>query len=264
MFGLSNYLPERIFLDAGFVQIYWYGFLLVIAAAGCWFLLLKFAKDQALKAHLTNLVFYLILFGLLGARIYHVLFYNFNYFFHHPWSVFLLWQGGLAIHGAIIAGFLTVYFYARKHRLSFWKLSDYLALVLPLGQAIGRWGNYFNQELFGKPCSEAWCIPIETVNRPPEFISQTHFHPVFLYESIMNLALFVILLALFNKKNRPAGQLTLWYLIGYSFIRFWTEFLRLDSRAFFPGLKPVQWLCLLVMAGAFVFYRKTAFRSAAD
>jgi len=114
-----------------------------------------------------------------------------------------------------------------------------LAIALPLGQAIGRWGNYFNQELYGKSCDFAWCIPIQN--------QAGYFQPVFLYEASLNLILFFILLGIYQIKKISAGYITFSYLIGYSAIRFFMEFLRLDASQTFGGLKWVQWLTIIII-----------------
>jgi len=158
------------------ISFHWYGFLIVLALIICLSIVWHFrAKAQLADNHFYNLIFYLIIFGIIGARFWHVVFYNLNYFLASPWAVLKVWQGGLAIHGAVLAGLLTLYFYGRKHQLVFSRLTDLFALVLPLGQAIGRFGNYFNQELFGRPCEQGWCLAIEPANRPEAFINFSHF-----------------------------------------------------------------------------------------
>ena len=156
----------------------------------------------------------------------------------------MFWRGGLAIYGAIIAGVMTIVYYCKKYRLFTWAYLDIFAVVLPLGQAIGRMGNYFNQELFGRPCDYKWCIPIEPLNRPLDYQNFLYFHPVFLYEFFLNFLLFIILFVLSKSKRMTAGSITASYLIGYSVIRFFMEFLRLDVVQTVWGLKWTQWLCL--------------------
>ena len=259
---LHEVYPKPMLLEFGGVKIHWYGLIIVLAIVISIFLILRLTKsstsymerDEIEDQHSWNLFFYLIIFGIIGARLYHVLFYNFDHFINQPLGFFKIWQGGLAIHGAIIAGIIVIYFYCKKHQINFLRYLDIFALVMPLGQAIGRWGNYFNQELFGKPCDFNWCIPIQH-----QF---GYFHPVFLYESLLNLILFVILLILYksstiffgskkielNKtKKLSFGLITLFYLIGYSVIRFFMEFLRLDVSQIIFGLNWVQWLCLFVI-----------------
>ncbi|MBU1037041.1 prolipoprotein diacylglyceryl transferase [Patescibacteria group bacterium] len=247
MIWLHSYHPQVILLDLGIIKIYWYGFLVTLTILLSAYFIFRLIKGKEEQKYLWNLFFYLIIFGLIGARIYHVIFYNLQYFLENPLDILKIWQGGMAIHGAILAGIIVTFFYTKKHRLLFWQYSDYLALVLPLGQAIGRWGNYFNQELFGKPCNYSWCIPIDKINRPLVYQQNQYFHPVFLYESLLNLLLFIILLFGFKSKRWPQGMITSVYLISYSIIRFFTEFLRLDSETIFLSLKPVQWLCLVII-----------------
>ncbi len=244
---LHSFLPSPILLDLGIIKIHWYGLLIAAAVFFCLWLALRLSKKALLpEDHIFNLAFYLVLFGLIGARLWHALFYNFSYFSAQPLDIFKVWQGGLAIHGAILAGLITLIVYCRKHHLFFWGVSDILAVVLPLGQAIGRVGNYFNQELFGLPCNYQWCIPITPANRPDQYLGFAYFQPVFLYESLLDFILFAVLLGLFKFKKIIPGQLTLFYLGGYAVIRFFTEFWRWDSAR--PGiLSWVQWLCLVVM-----------------
>ena len=256
---LHSFLPSPVLWDLGIIQIHWYGLLIAAAVFLCFWLGLKMAiKAKLNQDQFINLVFYLVIFGLLGARLWHVLFYNFAYFFANPWAIFKIWQGGLAIYGAIVAGLIVLFVYCRKHRLLFWNLADILAMVLPLGQAIGRWGNYFNQELFGLPCNFNWCIPIAVVNRPEQFINFVYFHPVFLYESILCFLLFAYIWLFLKNKNILAGSIALFYLGGYALIRFFTEFLRLDSVKGLGNLTWVQWFCLAVFLITTIWYLKFA------
>lgn len=166
--------------------------------------------------------------GLVGARIYHVLDYH-TYYAEHPVKIIAFWDGGIGIWGGIIGGFITLWVISKikKLTLPFW--TDLFATVLPLGQAIGRWGNYVNQENFGYPTSLPWGMFIEQKNRPILYESFTHFHPLFLYESILNLTLFLILLRNRAKWQSGQGVTTLYYLMGYSLLRFSLDFLRLEQ-----------------------------------
>lgn len=254
---LHNLMPQAALINLGPFKIYWYGLIITLATLVGISLIFKLTKNQKeMQKHFSNLFFYLLIFGLIGARLYHVIFYNFRYFWQNPLEIFMLWHGGLAIYGAIIAGFLVVIFYTKKHRLLTWQYLDLLALVMPLGQAIGRWGNYFNQELFGFPCNFNWCMPISKINRPILFLESHYFHPVFLYESILNFSLFVILFWSFKSKKLVQGSITFYYLIGYSAIRFFMEFFRLDVSQTIGGLKWVQWLCLGIIFISVVFLGK--------
>ena len=209
---------------------------------------LKLAKRLSIKNdEVYDLGFYLIIFSLIGARIYAV-FLELPFYLKNPFEIIAVWHGGLAIHGAIIGGVLTLIIYSWKKKQSFWQWADLLAPALALGQTIGRFGNYFNQEIFGKPTDLPWGIPIALQNRPIDYISQQYFHPTFLYESGLNLINFFILFFLLKLKNSSKLQVTslprkiakrfIWgyrlqegaialvYLINYSLIRIAMEFLR--------------------------------------
>ena len=244
----QTFYPKPILLDLGLIKIHWYG-LLISASILAGFCLFKFlAKKRGLaESHIYNLSFYLIVFGLIGGRLGHVFFYNWPYFKIHPWEILAVWHGGMAILGGLLAGLITLIIYVKKNNLSFWLVADCLAVVLPLAQAIGRFGNYFNQELFGRPCDYFWCIPINFANRPEGFLFATYFQPLFLYEAVLSIVLFLILLSLFKQSKLKAGRIFFIYLIGYLVIRFFMEFLRLDTDVAWLGLKPVQWICLAVV-----------------
>ena len=172
-------------------------------------------------------------------------------------DIFKIWEGGLAIHGAMIAGFLVIYFYGKKKKINPWLLADLVVVALALAMAIGRWGNYFNQELFGRPTALPWGILILAENRPPEFMTDNFFHPTFLYESLGNLLIFLILFSwhkirLTKNKNNPdkiqgLGNIALVYFILYSIERFLLEFLRLDFSPYFLGMRWAQFFSLLIV-----------------
>ncbi|MCB9802843.1 prolipoprotein diacylglyceryl transferase [Candidatus Nomurabacteria bacterium] len=250
----QDFLAQATLFSWGPVSIRWYGLLMVLAILLAAFYALKKAKNkpQISQNKLDELFFYLLIFGLLGARLYHVFFFSWTYFSHNLLEIFQVWHGGLAIQGALLAGVLTVYFWTKKNNMSFWQISDWLAPALSLGQFLGRWGNYFNQELFGKP-SDAWyAIPIATVNRVEGFKNFTHFQPTFFYESILDLFLFFVLVYLIKKK--PQRSVITWaYLAGYGLIRFSLEFLRIDPAPIVFGLRFPQLISLVLFLVA-IFY----------
>lgn len=179
----------------------------------------------------------LILVGLIGARLYYVL-YAWSYYHNHLVEIVQLWQGGLAIHGTLIGGGLAAWWYARRHRLSFLLLIDLAVPAMALGQAIGRWGNYFNQELFGRPTALPWGIPIDPSHRPSAFASFEFFHPTFLYESALDLILVGVLVWLIRRwPNRRPGNIAAVYAIGYGIIRLAMEFLRVDYSPIVAGVR---------------------------
>lgn len=188
--------------------------------------------------HLTNILIYGLISALVGARAYYVLF-NLSEYLANPREILAVWHGGIAIHGALIGALIATYVYARLNELEFWRWTDLMIPSMLLGQAIGRWGNYMNQEAFGTPTSLPWAIFIDPAKRPPEFVAFTHFHPTFLYESIWNLFGFALLIYLSRRQQDepvswPSGSLLLVYGIYYSLGRFFIEGLRTDSLMLGP------------------------------
>jgi phosphatidylglycerol:prolipoprotein diacylglycerol transferase len=199
------------------------------------------------KEQLWDLVLWLVIGGIVGARVYEVLFVDFSYYVTYPSEIIKIWHGGLAIHGAWFGGIVVAWLQAKKFRLNFLKILDSLSLVMPLGQAIGRWGNYFNQELYGLPTGSPWGIPISLGNRVVGFEQFTHFHPTFLYESIGNLLIFFVLL-FFYKKKSFSGQLLIMYIGLYSVLRLSLEFIRLDPAFMVYGIRwPILFSVLCVI-----------------
>lgn len=223
----------------------------ILSALGISF---KIAKRYEINSDtLFDLAFWLIINGLIGARLYDV-FLQFSYYLENPLDVFKIWQGGLAIHGGIIAGLITIYFFAKKHKIYFWKLCALLVPGLSLAQAIGRWGNYFNQEIFGLPTNLSWGIPIDLINRPLNYISSDFFHPTFLYESFGSLLIFFILSAVtiyLIKKSKLNNYsfilISAIYLLLYSVLRFSLEFIRIDEAPNFIGMRWPQFISLIII-----------------
>lgn len=253
----QQYLPEAIIFSIGPLMIHYYGLILVLAIIiAVWQSKKYFLKKNILNLNqFEDLIFYLIIFGFIGARFGHVVFFEFTYYLQNPIDIFKVWHGGLSIQGALLFGFLTVIFWARRYKISFWKLTDGIVLVLPLGQSIGRWGNYFNQELFGKPTDSWWGIPIEITNRVEGYKDFVYFHPTFFYESILNFCLFIILYIISNKFKLKVGILTLIYFIAYGIIRFFMELVRIDDTFIAFGMRLPQIISLgLILLSLFAIY----------
>jgi len=258
---LHTFEPQPVWLSFGPLTIRWYGLFIVVGVLAALFVALYLAKRRKINPdQIYDLSVGLVVAGILGARLYEVLFINPGYYWRNPLAIIKIWQGGLAIHGAIIGGLIFLAWFSRRRKISFWQLADLLATVLPLGQAIGRWGNYFNQELFGRPTDSFIGIYISPANRPLEFKTEKYFHPAFLYESILNLALFLMLFFLYRAGHIKRGWIVAFYLIGYSIIRFLMEFVRIDPTPEWWGLRLPQWVSLLIVlvvgGGWFYFYRK--------
>lgn len=220
-----------IFLDLGFIQIYWYSIILFLGFFVGGFLALQEAKKWDISEDfMINLFFYIIVFGLIGARLYYVLF-NLDYYFSNPVSIFKVWEGGLAIHGGLIMGLLVVIIYSKKYKINTLRLLDIIVVSLIIGQAIGRWGNFMNGEAHGVATTLDHLKSLHL----PEFIINgmnidgTYYIPTFLYESIFSFIGFIILLIFRRMKYTKIGQTTSLYLIWYGIERLIVEGMRTDS-----------------------------------
>lgn len=257
---LHTFHPDPILISFGPINIYWYGIFIVLGILSAIDITLKLAEHYEIKKEtIIDLAFYLIIFGIIGARVYDV-FLEAPYYLKNPLDVFKIWQGGLAIHGAIIAGAAVIYLFAKKRKLNFWLLASLITPGLALAQAIGRWGNYFNQELFGRPTELPWGIPIDLMNRPLAYISAEYFHPTFLYESSGNLIIFGILLLIAsraikkNKQNDNSSNILLLtsYFLLYSILRFSTEFIRIDKTPEIFHLRFPQIASIFIIIACFI------------
>ncbi len=220
-----------IMIDLGVIQIYWYSFFIFLAFLIGGFLIVKEAKKQNINEEfITNLFFYTVPIALLGARIYYVVF-SWDYYSVNLVDIFKIWEGGLAIHGGIIAAFVFILFYTKKHHVSLWKTTDILVVSLILGQAIGRWGNFFNGEAHGV---ETTLTYLQSLHLPHfiidgMYINGNYYIPTFLYESIWNFIGFILLFVFRKRKSTKIGQTTGLYLIWYGIGRFIIEGMRTDS-----------------------------------
>ncbi len=252
--------PGPLIFQLGPLAFRWYGLLIALAVLLGLSLSLQLARRQGIDPGLiVDLLPWLVLGSVVGARLYYVVFEWRQY--QGNWADALaIWRGGIAIHGALIGGTLTLILFCRARQQAFWPLLDVLVPAVALGQAIGRWGNFFNSEAFGLPTDLPWRLTIPYDHRPPEFLGESTFHPTFLYESVWNLGVFALLLLLFRAGRRgridlPAGALTCVYLMAYSSGRVWIEGLRLDPLCLFStppfcsgGLRMAQLMSLVLIA----------------
>lgn len=230
--------PGPILIELGPLTLRWYGLLIATAVLIGVSLSQYLAKRRHINPDLLgDLAIWLVVGAIPAARLYYVLF-EWSEYAQQPERIIAIWQGGIAIHGAILGGIVATLIFARLKQISFWQLADLVAPSLILGQAIGRWGNFFNSEAFGGPTNLPWKLYIPPQQRPPEYANFAYFHPTFLYESLWDLMVFGLLLTLFfrglKKPRLKAGTLFLVYLIGYSLGRFWIEGLRTDSLMLGP------------------------------
>ncbi len=237
--------PGAIAFQIGPLVVRWYGIIMAIAiVVGLW-LAYRQARREGLPADdIVSAAQWGILAGLVGARLYEVAF-NWDYYGQYPWKIIAVWEGGLAIHGGLIAGPLVGVWLAARWRLPVLKALDIAAPSIALGQAIGRWGNFFNEEAFGRPTNLPWKLYISPSHRPPGLAQFEYFHPTFLYESLWDLAVFgVLALVLRPRLRERPGALFFCYLGLYSVGRFAIEALRLDS--FWMGAYRVPQIASLV------------------
>jgi phosphatidylglycerol:prolipoprotein diacylglycerol transferase len=239
------------------IDIMWYGLLISLGIILGAVIAMREAKRVGYNPEIIlDILLWTLPAAIIGARLYYVIF-EWGYFKAHPMEILAIRNGGLAIHGGVIGAFLVGYVIVKRKGLNFLKLADIVAPSLILGQAIGRWGNFFNKEAYGGVVSEQF------ISRFPEFIQNqmyiggSYYHPTFLYESIWNLMVFAILL-FFRKYKKDDGELIGLYLILYSIGRFFIEGLRTDSLMLGP-LRIAQVVSLLLITvglALIVFLRK--------
>jgi phosphatidylglycerol---prolipoprotein diacylglyceryl transferase len=246
--------PGPIIFQWGFLTVRWYGLLIASAVIIGVNLSQYLAKQRDINPLLIQkLVIWLVVAAIPCARLYYVIF-QWSDYVNHPGDILAVWKGGIAIHGAILGGLASALLFSRWHQVSFWKLVDVVAPSLILGQAIGRWGNFFNSEAFGSPTDLPWKLFIPSDRRPPGLENVEYFHPTFLYESLWNLAVLFLLLAIFRNASKENsrikdGTIFLIYLVTYSIGRFWIEGLRTDSLMLLGLLRIAQ---VVSITGVFI------------
>lgn len=248
--------PGAVAFNIGPISVHWYGILIAIGFLLALKICTEFAKEKGENPDtFVDLASIILISALLGARLYYVIF-NWAIYSAHPVEILKVWQGGLAIHGGIIGGLIGGYIFTKFNKLSFAKYCDITCVGLILGQAIGRWGNFFNSEAFGGPTNLPWKLFIPIQNRPEQFINCEFFHPTFLYESLWDFGVFFILYFVLRKKlENYNGALFLSYIALYSAGRFFTEGLRTDSLMLFDQFKAAQVVSLLCIVFAVVALR---------
>jgi len=253
----------RIAIRIGPLAIAWYGIIIVGSAMVAAYLAEREARRRGDDPeHVWNALLLCLIFGMVGARLYHVV-SSLDYYLQYPREILNTRGGGLAIYGAVAGGALALWIYTRRHHLSFAHWADIATPGLILAQAIARWANYLNQELYGFPTTLPWGIHIDAVHRIPPFDDlakyplQTGFHPTFLYESLGNLINFAIIMYVsrrFADRLRD-GDLIILYGVLYPLLRFFIEFQRPDAWKI-AGVATAQWIAIgaiMVCAGLLIY-----------
>jgi len=219
-------------------------------------LIKKYSRDDAEIFIDTTLP--VIIFSVIGARLFYVI-GAYKFYFQNPFEIIMVNHGGLSVFGAIVFGIIAFLIYANIKKLDKLKFLDIYALVMPLSQSIGRWGNYFNQEAFGAPYSGFLKLYVEKMHRPEDLSGVEFFHPTFLYESILDFLLFIFLFVLFFKKPKlKKGTIFYLYLMFYCSIRFFIENIRIDSVINIFNMPVAQILCILGFVCSLILFLKNS------
>ena len=235
-------LPNPIAFSLFGLEVRWYGILIATGMMLGLLLTMKRANKskKLVQDDIIDIFLWMLPAAILGARLYYVIF-EWEYYAHNPSEILAIWHGGMAIHGGILAGILAAFIVCSAKKINFFEMADLIMPGLALGQAIGRWGNFFNQEAHGVETTLPWAI---TVNDP--IMGLVQVHPTFLYESIWNLLVMIGLLLYDKYKKKVEGELLALYFIFYSIGRFFIEGLRTDSLMFF-GLRTAQCISLVMI-----------------
>jgi prolipoprotein diacylglyceryl transferase len=239
--------------------------IIVGIVAAVWLAEKRWLKRGGEPGVISDIAMWAVPFGVVGGRLYHVLTDPQLYFAagRDPWAALYVWQGGLGIWGAIALGALGALIGARRRGVRFGEVAGALAPAIPLAQALGRWGNWFNQELFGKPTSLPWGLEIAPDHRPDGYEDYTTFHPTFLYESLWNLGVVGLVLWVEARFKIRGGRLFAVYVMGYTAGRGWIEYLRIDTVNHVVGLRLNVWTSVIVFAAAATYFVITGRRARA-
>ncbi len=241
---------DPVAIQLGPLAVRWYGLMYLIGFALVWavgrYAITTRPHSPWTPQQFNDALFYGILGVILGGRLGYVLFYKFGDFLHEPWRLFYVWEGGMSFHGGFLGVIIALWWFARKHQLSWLAITDFIAPLAPLGLAAGRLGNFINAELWGRAANVPWAMIFPNVDRVPR-------HPSQLYEFALEGVVLFAVLWWYAAKPRPRGAVSAWFLIGYGMFRFAVEFTREPDS--FLGLLALnlsmgQWLSLpMVLAG---------------
>jgi prolipoprotein diacylglyceryl transferase len=249
--------PAQNVLEIGPLTIYFYGILIAVGVIVAIVVSRKrYVRFGGSGELFEKTAIWAVVIGFLGARAAYVLTHSGN-FTDRPYAVFFIWEGGLALYGGLLFGALTFIYLINRHDGDLFAIGDATAIGIPLAQAIGRLGNYFNQELFGTPTELPWGLEIDLTHRPAGYTEVATFHPTFLYELVWNAFILVPVILWLEKREKLAkGASFGMYVAMYAFIRFWMELLRTDTTFRVLGISRNGWVSVLAFAGgvAWVWY----------
>ncbi len=246
-------MPSSILVSFGGLDIHWYGLILAVSLLVGYKVFKSLGMKNTISSVLIDRIYTgLVVWGFLGARAYHVL-NDFGYYSFYPLRIFAVWQGGLAIHGAILGGLGYLIYLRYKKVIDIYKVLDVVSPALLIGQGIGRLGNYFNQELFGLPTNFPWGIYISEGYRPEMYTQSSYFHPTFAYEMILDLIFSLLLIRLIGKSHKKGSVFAL-YLILYGVGRVAVELLRIDNVPLVIGIRlPLIMGSISLLCGSVLF-----------
>lgn len=254
---------DRIAFQVGPLTIYWYGLIIMTGILlGLWLATRESVRQGLPKDTFSDLLFIVLPVAIISARLYYVTF-EWTYYSQNPSQIFAIWEGGIAIHGALLGSYIAGYIFSKRKKISFLKLADIAAPSIVLGQAIGRWGNFMNQEAHGREVSRAFLeqlyLPDVIINQM--YIDGQYYHPTFLYESVWSTIIFGLLLYA-RRKRLVEGELFFSYLVLYSIGRFFIEGMRTDSLMLSEGLRVAQLVSIgLICIGiSMIAYRRNSLK----
>jgi len=246
--------PSTNIIEIGPLDIHFYGLMIGLGVVVSIIVTTRrYGRMGGDTAIVEKLLVWAVVAGVLGARIAYAAPRFSQIADRGFWRLFAIWEGGLALYGGLTAGVIVGVWLVRRNQGDVPMILDAAAIGIPLAQAIGRWGNYFNQELFGTPSELPWAVEIAERFRPAEYVDSATFHPVFLYESLWNLAIVIPVVLWVEKRfNMRRGNLFLVYVIAYGLARFALEFIRTDAATIVLGMRANQLFASLVVIGAAV------------
>lgn len=251
--------PGEIALNIGSFPVHYYGIIIALAILTGIYVSLLITKKYYPDINpdvVYDIYPWVIIGAILGARIYYCIL-SYDYYSQNPMDIVKLWQGGLSIHGAILGGLIAGIAYAKRHKLPILELCDIFTYGLVLGQAIGRWGNFFNSEAFGRPTQNFLKLYIPLYKRPIDYMQYSYFHPTFLYESVLDLCILLVLFFIIRKLAKDKdGTVFFSYLILYSIVRIFVEQLRIDSVLNIYGIPVAQIVSVIIILISAIFLLK--------